>query len=249
MSLTVQRADIASLEPEWREVLAACPRRYPFYSPTWLRNWWDVFVDEHELVLLAVRDGERLAGVLPLMRNGAAPPQAGWKPAPPGTERAGWKPAPPSGEKGGRITFAGDTEICDYMDMIAPEGDYAALWTAALRSLGEEPWGEIELWALREDSPTFAALPAVCKDLGLTFTAEQEDVCPQLDLPGDWEEYVSGLGKKDRHELRRKLRKLPQAGEVELEVLERAAEMEAALDDFLRMHRESRADKANFMTE
>ncbi len=219
MALTVQRSDLAAIEPEWREVLAACPRRYPFYSPTWLRTWWDVFVDGHELVLLAVRDGERLAGVLPFMRDS------------------------------GRITFAGDTEICDYMDVIAPDGDYAGLWTAALRSLGEEPWDEIALWAVREDSATFAALPGVCKELGLTFSAGQEDVCPQLDLPGDWEEYVSGLGKKDRHELRRKMRKLPQAGRVEIEVLESPAEMEPALDDFLRMHRESRADKANFMTE
>lgn len=219
MALTVARAEIASLEPEWREVLAACPRRYPFYSPTWLRTWWDVFADAHELVLLAVRDGERLAGVLPLMRDG------------------------------GRITFAGDTEICDYMDMIAPDGDHAALWTAALRSLGEEPWEEIALWAVREDSPTFAALPGVCRGLSLAFSAEPEDVCPQLELPDDWEEYVSGLGKKDRHELRRKLRKLPQAGAVEVEVLESPEEMESALDDFLRLHRESRADKANFMTE
>lgn len=219
MALTVQRADIASLEPEWREALAACPRRYPFYSPTWLQHWWDVFVDDHELVLLAVRDGERLAGVLPFMRDG------------------------------GRITFAGDTEICDYMDMIAPGGDYAALWTAALRSLGEEPWDEIALWAVREDSPTMAALPEACRELGLAFGAEEEDVCPQLELPGDWEEYISSLGKKDRHELRRKLRKLPQAGAVEVEILDSPTEMEPALDDFLRMHRESRADKANFMTD
>ncbi len=255
MSLTVQRSDLGALEGEWREVLAACPRRYPFFSPTWLRTWWDVFADGHEMVLLGVRDGERLAGVLPFMRD-AGPGGAGLKPAPTQASSgptapspAGWKPVPPSeGPGSGRITFAGDTEICDYMDMIAPDGDYAALWTAALRSLGEEPWDEIVLWAVREDSPTFAALPGVCRELGLTFSAEQEDVCPQLDLPGDWEGYVSGLGKKDRHELRRKLRKLPQAGAVEIEFLESPADIEPALDDFLRMHRESRADKANFMT-
>jgi CelD/BcsL family acetyltransferase involved in cellulose biosynthesis len=184
-----------------------------------LQHWWDVFVDDHELVLLAVRDGERLAGVLPLMRTG------------------------------NQITFAGDTEICDYMDMIAPNGDYAALWTAALRSLGEEPWDEIALWAVREDSPTLSGLPEACRELGLRFVSEQEDVCPQLELPADWEEYVSSLGKKDRHELRRKLRKLPQAGAVEVEVLDSPAELESGLGDFLRMHRESRADKANFMTD
>lgn len=219
VSYTVHREDANALEPEWRELLAACGGEYPFLSPTWLGTWWDVFGDGREPLVLGVRQANALRAILPLMREG------------------------------GRLTFSGDTNICDYMDMIASEGDRVALWTAALRSLGEEPWDEITLWAVREDSPTFAALPAVCGELGFTFTAEEEDVCPQLDLPGDWEEYVSSLGKKDRHELRRKLRKLPQAGEVELEVLESPAEMDSALDDFLRMHRESRADKANFMTD
>ena len=59
---------------------------------------------------------------------------------------------------------------------------------------------------------------------------------------------MGSLDKKDRHELRRKLRKLPQAGEVELEVIDSPAEAEASLDAFLQMMRDSRADKADFMT-
>ena len=219
MSLTVTREDLGALEPEWRELLAGCKQAYPFLSPTWSRTWWDVFAGGREQMVLGIRYGDGLAGVLPLMRDG------------------------------GRLTFAGDTEICDYMDMVVGDGSHAEAWHAALRSLSEEPWDEVALWAVREDSPTFAALPAVCRELGLSFSAEVEDVCPQLPIPGDWDEYVAGLGKKDRHELRRKLRKLPQAGQVELEVLESPADIEPALGDFLRMHRESRADKANFMTE
>ena len=78
---------------------------------------------------------------------------------------------------------------------------------------------------------------------------ETEDVCPQLDLPSTWSEYLASLDRKDRHELRRKLRKLGQAGEVELETVEEPAAVVAALDDFLRLYRESRSDKAAFMTE
>jgi CelD/BcsL family acetyltransferase involved in cellulose biosynthesis len=124
-----------------------------------------------------------------------------------------------------------------------------ALLEAVLRSLGEEPWSELELWALRGDSPTYAALSAACERLGMTCERDVEDVCPQLDLPGDWEEYLAGLDKKDRHELRRKLRKLSQGGEPELEVLTTAAEVTAAMDDFVRQHKSSRSDKETFMTE
>jgi CelD/BcsL family acetyltransferase involved in cellulose biosynthesis len=150
--------------------------------------------------------------------------------------------------EGARISFAGDTEVCDYMDFPCTGGREPELLAAMFRSLGEEPWDELSLWALREDSPVLAALHAVCVQAGLTFTSEHEDVCPQIALTSDFEEYVSSLDKKDRHELRRKLRKLPQAGEVELEIIESPDEASAALDDFLWMLRESRADKAAFMT-
>jgi len=217
MALTVHREDLAAIEPEWRQLLAACNPGYPFLSPTWLRTWWDVFGDGREPLLLGIRRDNELSALLPLMREGA------------------------------RLSFAGDTHICDYMDMVTGDA-HAGAWSAALRALSEEPWDELALWAVREDSPTLAVLPAVCRDLGLALEAEIEDVCPQLPLPAGWEEYVSSLSKKDRHELRRKLRKLPQGGEVELEILESPAHIAPALDDFLRMHRESRADKAAFMT-
>jgi CelD/BcsL family acetyltransferase involved in cellulose biosynthesis len=217
--LTVSREDLSSLEPEWRELLASCPNHASiFQSPTWLRTWWGEFGSGRELVLLSVREEQRLVGVVPLMREG------------------------------GRLSFAGDTEVCDYMDFPCTTGREPDLLAATFRSLGEEPWDELALWALREDSPALAALPAVCAEAGLALASETEDVCPQIALPGDFEEYVSSLGKKDRHELRRKLRKLPQAGEVELEVIESPAEAEAAIDTFLAMMRDSRADKAHFMT-
>lgn len=219
MTLTVTREELAALEPEWRDLLGSCSSHASiFQSPTWLRTWWGEFGASRELVLLSVRDEQRLVGVVALMRDGAT------------------------------LSFAGDSEVCDYMDFPCTNGREPELLAAMFRSLGEEPWDELSLWALREDSPAFAALPAVCVEANLTFVSEHEDVCPQIALVADFEEYVSSLDKKDRHELRRKLRKLPQAGDVELEIIETPDEAAAALDDFLWMLRESRADKAEFMT-
>lgn len=225
--LTVHREELAALEPEWRELLGSCSSHASiFQSPTWLRTWWGEFGASRELVLLSVRDEQRLVGVVPLMREGE-----------------GAASSAPT-----RLSFAGDTEVCDYMDFPCTSGREPELLAAMFRSLGEEPWDELSLWALREDSPVFAALPAVCAEAGLAIASQHEDVCPQIALASDFEEYVSSLDKKDRHELRRKLRKLPQAGEVELEIIESPDEAAAALDDFLWMLRESRADKATFMT-
>jgi CelD/BcsL family acetyltransferase involved in cellulose biosynthesis len=243
LGLSVERAEFGELEPEWRELLVVSGGSYPFLSPTWHRIWWETFGDgvapvaappggatmgsatavtelgPRERVLLRVSDGDGVSAIVPLMREGS------------------------------RLTFAGDTKICDYMDVVAADGNAPAVLTSTLRSLGEESWEELVLWALREDSPTLAALSSVCGEMGFVVETEVEDVCPQVELPGDWEEYVSGLDKKDRHELRRKLRKLSQGGEPELEVLTSAEEVDAALDDFLRMHRASRAAKEAFMTD
>jgi CelD/BcsL family acetyltransferase involved in cellulose biosynthesis len=218
VGLIVSREELAALEPEWREMLTGCSYAPVFLSPTWLRTWWSEFGANREMVLLSVRDEQRLVGVVPLMREG------------------------------NRLSFAGDTGVCDYMDFPCTSGREPEVLSALFRSLGEEPWNELALWAMREDSASLAALPAVAAEFGLTFAKEEEDVCPQIALEGDFEAYVSTLDKKDRHELRRKLRKLPQAGEVELEVLESPADVEPAIDDFLWMLRESRHDKAEFMT-
>ena len=217
MGLSVERETLASLEPEWRELLSGCSLRNVFLSPTWLCTWWDVFHDGRELLPLSVREGGRLVAVVPLMRDGET------------------------------LSFAGDTRICDYMDVAVRPG--RNVLGAVLRSVSEEPWREMSLWGLREDSPTLAALTSHTNGLGLAVSVEEEDVCPQVRLPGTWEEYVDGLPKKDRHELRRKLRRLPQAGEVALDVLESPVDVEAGMDDFVRLYAASRADKVAFLTE
>jgi CelD/BcsL family acetyltransferase involved in cellulose biosynthesis len=151
--------------------------------------------------------------------------------------------------QGDALTFAGDPNVCDYMDFVldaeASEEALASLWQA----LRGEEWRELVLWGLPEGSPTLRLLPDLARREGLTVEREREDVCPTLDLPATWEEYLESLPGKDRHELLRKLRRLHRLGEPTLEVLSSPAEATAAVDDFLHLHRISRPDKARFMDE
>src|SRR3990170_1659838 len=154
---TVARED---LEPafggEWRALLPRASTNKVFASPTWLRVWWQEFGGGRELILLSVRRDGELVGVAPLMRDGD------------------------------RICFAGDTEICDYLDFIAAAGEEDAVVSAVLRSLSEEPWDELVLWAVPEGSPTLRALQSAAPGFGLRVSIETEDVCPQLELPATW---------------------------------------------------------------
>jgi CelD/BcsL family acetyltransferase involved in cellulose biosynthesis len=53
---------------------------------------------------------------------------------------------------------------------------------------------------------------------GWTLNVEREDVCPVVTLPfgADFDEYLGTLGKKSRHEIRRKLRRAETSGDIVL---------------------------------
>ena len=73
-------------------------------------------------------------------------------------------------------------------------------------------------------------------------------ICDDLDLPAGWDEYLGMLKSKQRHEVRRKLRRLAEAGQVSYRFITDGADIPGAMDTFLRMFTESRDDKAVFMT-
>jgi CelD/BcsL family acetyltransferase involved in cellulose biosynthesis len=149
----------------------------------------------------------------------------------------------------GRLSFIGDPEICDFMDVLVDpdraDTAYQALWQQVCR----EDWDEFELWGLMASSPTRERMKAFAAESGFECTEEHEAVAPRMPLPDSWEGYFASLGKKDRHELRRKIRKLYESGaEITFDVLSEQADVVGAMDDFLDLHTRSRADKTKFMT-
>lgn len=219
MTLSVRREELESLRAEWQDLLSRVPEPHVFHHPIWKEMWLAHFGDGRETLFLAARDGDRLVGVAPLMRDGS------------------------------RLVLVGDHEVCDYMDFVVEPGREDEFFPDLLRSLGEEPWEEIELRGLAAYSPALAALPRAAGALGWRVEQELEAVAPRVELPSSWEEYLGRLGKKDRHELRRKMRRLRQSGaQVELRDLRSRQEVAAGMEDFLRLHTASRRDKAEFMS-
>jgi CelD/BcsL family acetyltransferase involved in cellulose biosynthesis len=69
-----------------------------------------------------------------------------------------------------------------------------------------------------------------------------------MDLPHTWEEYLAILNGKQRHEVRRKLRRLGERGRINYRVIEDSKDVQDAMDLFLKFFRESKEDKGMFMT-
>ena len=70
---------------------------------------------------------------------------------------------------------------------------------------------------------------------GWTLNLEREDVCPVLTLPDvqDFDAYLATLGKKARHEIRRKVRRAESRGEVRLDD---SPDPLSDLDAFIELH-------------
>jgi len=218
-ALTVAPASFEELAPEWEALAARLPRPIPFHFPAWHRIWWAHFGGGREPLYLALREDETLAGVVPLMRDGDT------------------------------LGVAGDPEICDYTDVPVTAAGGAALWPCVLEAVDALPWRTFHLWGLPEEAPALALTSAWGERRGYEVETDFEAVCPRVTLGGDWETYLAGLSKKDRHELRRKLRRFEQVGaDVRLRVLCAPEEVEAALPDFFRLQRISHRGKEAFMT-
>ena len=219
MALTVRCEELASLHSEWAALLASVPDPAPFFHPTWARVWLEEFAAGREPLVLAARDGGSLVGVAPLLRED------------------------------GRLSFIGHYSICDYMDFIVAPDRAHETFSALFDALLQEDWSELELRGLRHGTTALAELPALAQAASLTVEQEDEAIAPGIELPASWEEYVASLDKKDRHELRRKMRRVQSAGELELRAHTSPEAVEEHLPVLLRLMVESRTDKAKFMSE
>jgi CelD/BcsL family acetyltransferase involved in cellulose biosynthesis len=135
------------------------------------------------------------------------------------------------------VAFVGDEDVTDYH---SPLGDAAALGDL----VGQLPSGT----KLVLDSLPATAAESVTTALatvGINPTLHQHEVAAVLALPDTYEDWLTGLSKKTRHEVRRKGRRFEALlGPSRLERVDGPA----AVATFASMHRRAFGDKGGFMT-
>jgi CelD/BcsL family acetyltransferase involved in cellulose biosynthesis len=218
MPLTVHDEPFDRVRGEWEGLVRTVDAPVPFVMPSWQRVWLDYFQDGRRLQLLTAREGERLVGVAPLLRDDS------------GAE------------------FVGHYSICDYMDAVVAAGFERAFFASLLEKLAADGARLVDLRGVREGSPTAQGIEDAAAGAGFTLEREQEALAPVVCLPESWDEYLNSLSKKDRHELRRKLRRLDSAGgDVVLRVLTASDECDAFLGTFFHLMRISSHHKEEFL--
>lgn len=177
------------IKTEWNQLLDNSQTHVPFLRHEFLREWWDTCGggewEKSDLLIITARDGDRLVGIAPLFLNHC---------------------------KTGKLSlmFIGSFEIVDYLDFIVLP-DYLEVFLKGLFSFlttSEVPsWHQLDLYNILHESPSLAALEKVSAEIGWSYQSEVLQKSPHILLPGDWEQYLAGIDKKQRHEIRRKMRR------------------------------------------
>jgi len=147
---------------------------------------------------------------------------------------------------GGVASFIGSSDVCDYLDFVVAPGSEDIFFGKLLDNLKSEGILQLDLAPLRPDSTVRSSLINVARNNKWRVSCDREDVTVELNLPSSWEEYLQLLSGKQRHELNRKLRRLNEEGDLNYGTTSDAKESD--IDTFLRLFRESRQDKAAFLT-
>jgi len=218
MDYSIEAGDFSGLEPGWEELLAASTSFHVFFTPQWQGAWWQVFGDDSELMLLAGSEDGKITGIIPLRRRGET------------------------------ISFIGSSDVCDYMDFVIHPGREPAILSKVLDYLDPLDWKYIDLQSLLPDSIALRHFAPLARQRGHMVETTQEDVSPRFSLPSSWEEYLSRLSRKERHELRRKMRRLAQVESKYCAVTDEQ-HLTRDLNDFLQLFGQARDDKREFMTE
>ncbi len=146
----------------------------------------------------------------------------------------------------GTISFAGG-ELTDYQDIVTAPEDGSTVAAALADWIAAEWAPRVRLDFVPEETGTIQAISPILTAAGYEVRVERLVTAPRMELPSSFDSYVQGLGKKERHELRRKLRRLETGRRVGFRFAD-DGERRAVVDRFMALHRRSRGEKAEFMT-
>jgi CelD/BcsL family acetyltransferase involved in cellulose biosynthesis len=186
--------DMHELSTSWNRIVDSSSIQVPFLRYEYQRTWWETKGGGEwknaDLAIAAAYQDQNLVGVAPMFFS-------------------------LNKENEPALLLIGSIEVSDYLDVvIAPENNKTFIHELFdfLDSPEAPPWKVIDWCNLLENSPTLPSLEAAAIKKKWEYRCERLQHSPRILLPGDWEAYLAGIDKKQRHEIRRKIRRLEESG-------------------------------------
>jgi len=218
-SYTVESESWDNVFAHWQQTDGFLRWNCLFVLPVWLKTWWDSFGRSDALYLLSICHEGRAIGIAPLQR------------------------------RGNTVRLIGDENVCDHLDFIVAPQTSATFYRILLKHLKQDGVNRLELEPVRPDSSVMTQLLPVAENIGCKISNAAADISYELSLPDSWEDYLTMLSAKERHEIRRKLRRLYEAGQISYRLVDNDFLVKNEMEAFLELFRSNRSDKAEFMND
>jgi CelD/BcsL family acetyltransferase involved in cellulose biosynthesis len=200
----------------WNALVAQSIADTPFSRYEYLTEWWKTLGGgewkDTKLVLVSATENDQMVGIAPLF----------------------------IAEYDGRqaILLVGSIEISDYLDLIVREVDLPRFLPGLMDFLASsltDNWSALDWYNLPDNSPTLLALKAESEKRGLNYHEEIYRPTPRIALSGSFEDYLANIDKKQRHEIRRKMRKAAESGRTRFYVIDKGTDIEPELESFFHL--------------
>jgi CelD/BcsL family acetyltransferase involved in cellulose biosynthesis len=202
---------------QWDDLLNRSICDYPFLKYGYLENWWltrggGEWTNNAQLAIVSAHEGDHLVGIAPFFLN-------------------------PEKEKA-VLYLLGSKEICDYLDFIVKPADLESFihnLSIFITSPAFPRWDRMILNNLIQSSPTVAAMERNSRQLGWHFSTDGLKKAPAISLPGNWEDYLNSIDKKQRHEIRRKMRRAEENTDLAWYFSKDPISIDKEINDFLEL--------------
>jgi len=237
--------DFSEIDPAtWNALVEQSIADTPFSRYEYLCEWWKTLGggewlrQDAELVLVSATESK--GGVTPPLLIGIAPLFIAEYDA----QQA--------------LMLVGSIEISDYLDLIVREQDLPRFLSGLFDFLDSSEgragsslpyvWTAVDWYNIPDTSPTRAALKEEFEKRGWAYHAEIYRPTPRIALNGSFEEYLARIDKKQRHEIRRKMRRAAESElNVRFNIIGKDADIEAEMNSFFHLMTQD-SGKANFLT-
>jgi CelD/BcsL family acetyltransferase involved in cellulose biosynthesis len=150
-------------------------------------------------------------------------------------------------EVDGVCCIVGGKDVTDYLDFLIDQESIPQVLQAYAQHFKQNQL-QLDLVNLPANSPTLTQLADAITSIGGMVETTSHEVCPLIVLPEDWEGYLALLDKRQRHELRRKMRRA-MGGEEEIAMftVDESHNLQEMMERFTQLMAASDPQKALFL--
>lgn len=223
MAVQIRRVRMFSELEKLKTVWNSVASNTPFSSWQWLATWAENFIREDQLyILVAETSGGQIVGMLPLFRDRSM-------------------------VEGRVLRMLGSGNVCtDYLSLFAlPEHRHEvceefALYLTAMVNDRAAGWDALLLDHIAQADTNVCEFADSMRLHGSEPMKAQGQNCWRIAIPDSWEEYLAGMSKSHRKQVKRIERELIETGQAKLQSVDSESQLKTAMRILIDLHQKRR---------